>query len=476
VATLAALLATALYLGAPSLAEAATERIFVVDPAAFPQQPFGGGAVFRVHPTNGVRTTVSQDANPSGEPFFSIPFRIALEADGDILVADRDAFDRTGGVIRIDPVTGVRTTVSANGSPPGEPGFVEPIAIALEADGDILVADRDTVPGGAVIRVDPVTGARTTVSANASPPGEPGFVAPDGLAVEANGDILVVDTYAGGIPGGAVLRVDPVTGARTTVSNNASPAGGPSFLEPLAIALEADGGILVTNFASGNGEVLRVDPVTGARTTVSTNASPPGGPSLAVPWGITVESDGSILVADSGTSAVIRIDPVTGARTTVSSNASPAGDPGFAQPTGIAVVAVTNQPPDCSAVSASPSVIPAMPKGKFSTVSLSGASDPDSDPLSFHISSVTQDEPVFGDSTAPDAQFTPAGADSNQVLVRAERDAKGDGRVYRIFYTVSDGADSCSGVVKASVPRKKNMAVVDSAPPSFDSFTGAELP
>jgi sugar lactone lactonase YvrE len=393
-------------------------------------------------------------------------------------VADRDAFDRNGGVIRVDPVTGVRTTVSANGSPPGEPGFVEPMAIALEADGDILVADRDAFPGGAVIRVDPVTGARTTLSANASPPGEPGFVAPAGLAVEANGDILVVDTYAaggGGNPGGAVLRVDPVTGARTTVSNNASPAGGPSFLEPLAIALEADGGILVTNYASGNGAVLRVDPVTGARTTVSTNASPPGGPSLAAPLGITVESDGSILVADSGTAAVIRIDPVTGARTTVSSNASPAGAPGFAQPTGIAVVAVTNQPPDCSAVSASPSVIPAMPKGKFSTVSLSGASDPDSDTLSFHISSVTQDEPVFGDSTAPDAQFTAAGADSNQVLVRAERDAKGDGRVYRIFYTVSDGADSCSGVAKVSVPRRKSPVAVDSAPPSFDSFTGAEL-
>jgi hypothetical protein len=53
---------------------------------------------------------------------------------------------------------------------------------------------------------------------------------------------------------------------------------------------------------------------------------------------------------------------------------------------------------------------------------------------------------------------------------------KGDGRVYRIAYTVSDGTDSCSGVAKVSVPRKKGQAAVDSAPPSYDSFTGAQLP
>jgi sugar lactone lactonase YvrE len=471
-ATLAAFFATAVCLAAPSMATAATERIFVTDPGTFPPPGPYAGAVLRVNPTNGVRTTVSDVGHPEVGPFFTIPYRLALEPDGDILVVDRDSpFDSSGRVIRVDPVTGVRTTVSANGSPPGGPDLPEPFAIALEADGHILVADRDSA---AVIRVDPVTGTRTLVSSNTSPPGEPGFAAPAGLAVGPDGDIWVVDTYAGGIPGGAVIRVDSVTGARTLVSANANPTGEPSFLEPLAIALEANGNILVGNYASGNGAVLRVDPVTGARTTVSSNTSPPGGPSLSVPSGITVDADGSILVADSGT--VIRIDPVTGARTLVSNNASPAGDPSFVNPTGVAVMAVTNQPPDCSAVSASPSVVPAMPKGRFTTVSLLGASDADADTLSFHISSVTQDEPVFGDSTAPDAQFTAAGADSNQVLVRAERDTKGNGRVYRIFYTVSDGADSCSDVAKVSVPRKKGQVAVDSAPPSFDSLTGAQLP
>jgi streptogramin lyase len=468
-ATLAAFLAAALCLVAPSVAGAATERVFVVDPGPFPPPGPFAGLVMRVHPTNGVRTLVSDDATPQVAPFFSVPFRLALEADGDILVVDRDTgFDSAGRVIRVDPLTGVRTLVSANGSPAGGPELVEPFAIALEADGQILVADRDTVPGGAVIRVDPATGARSMVSG--------GFVAPAGLALEADGDILVVDTYAGSVPGGAVFRVDPVTGARTLVSSNSSPAGGPSFLEPLAIAREADGSILVANYASGNGQLLRVDPVTGARNLVSSNTNPPGGPSLIDPWGLTVEPDGKILVADSGAAALIRIDPVTGARTLVSSNTSPTGDPTFAFPTGVAVVAVTNQPPNCSATVASPNTIAAMSKGQFVTIALLGASDPDGDTISFHIDAVTQDEPVFGDATSPDAQFTAAGADSNQVRVRAERDAKGDGRVYRISYTVSDGAASCSGVATVSVPRKKGRAALDSAPPSYDSFTGAVLP
>jgi sugar lactone lactonase YvrE len=473
-ATLTIFLAAAVCLITPALASAATERIFVTDPGPFPPASEFAGLVMRVHPTNGVRTLVSDDATPQVAPFFTVPFRLALEANGDILVADRDTpFDSAGRVIRVDPATGFRTLVSSNDSPEGGPGLQEPYGIALEANGDILVADTDAFPGGGVIRIDPVTGVRTTVSEDANPSGDPGFLLPVGLAVEANGDILVVDRDAGGLPGfGAVIRVDPATGARTLVSSNSSPAGGPSFLEPVSIAVEANGDILVGQA----GQLLRVDPATGARTLVSSNSSPAGGPSLNDPWGLTVEPDGDILVADTGTAAVIRVDPVTGARTSVSSNTTPAGDPMFSKPSGIAAVTVTNQPPDCSPTTASPSVIATTPKGNFVTIALQGASDPDADTLSFHIDSVTQDEPVFGDSTSPDAQFTAAGADSTQVKVRAERDTKGDGRVYRIAFTVSDGAASCSSAETVSVPRKKGKAAVDSAPPSYDSFTGAVVP
>lgn len=44
---------------------------------------------------------------------------------GDILVADINAFGGPGGIIRVDPVTGAQTTVSSGGS------FVAPTAVAM---------------------------------------------------------------------------------------------------------------------------------------------------------------------------------------------------------------------------------------------------------------------------------------------------------------------------------------------------------
>jgi hypothetical protein len=89
---------------------------------------------------------------------------------------------------------------------------------------------------------------------------------------------------------------------------------------------------------------------------------------------------------------------------------------------------------------------------------------------------VTQDEPVLGppSTTRPDAKFTTAGADSASVFLRAERDPQGNGRVYFVAFTVSDGTDTCSGVASVTVPRKKNVAAIaDSS--RWDSFTGAPI-
>lgn len=107
-----------------------------------------------------------------------------------------------------------------------------------------------------------------------------------------------------------------------------------------------------------------------------------------------------------------------------------------------------NQPPTCAAVTASPSILKPT-RDQWQLITLSGASDPDGDPISYHIDGVTQDEPVsgegIGDETSPDAQLTEAAANSNELLVRAEANPKGNGRVYRIAYTVSDSLGaSCS--------------------------------
>jgi Tol biopolymer transport system component len=127
-----------------------------------------------------------------------------------------------------------------------------------------------------------------------------------------------------------------------------------------------------------------------------------------------------------------------------------------------------NRPPDCSDVRADPStLLPA--NGRLRLVTLTGASDPDGDAASITITAVTQDERLTGpgDRTSPDAV---PGDSPDQVRLRAESSRRGDGRVYRIDFELSDGQDSCTGQVTVQVPRRRGTTAVDSAPPSYDSF------
>src|SRR5205807_1199509 len=85
----------------------------------------------------------------------------------------------------------------------------------------------------------------------------------------------------------------------------------------LGLAIEADGHVLVTDGPFGLAAVLRVDPVRGDRTVVS-DVSTGGGPPFSAPRSLVVEADGHLLVADFGLVAVVRVDPRSGARTIVS--------------------------------------------------------------------------------------------------------------------------------------------------------------
>jgi len=154
----------------------------------------------------------------------------------------------------------------------------------------------------------------------------------------------------------------------------------------------------------------------------------------------------------------------------------------------LALVASKNRPPDCAGVTAAPDSIWPQMRDQFQLITLSGATDPDGDTLSYHIDSVTQDEYVtgVGDDSSPDAALTRAGGSSNQVLIRSEANSHYNGRVYRIAYTVSDGkGGSCAGTAgaggntnaKLGVRRRKDAeAIDDGGTNSWNSFTGAPAP
>jgi FG-GAP repeat protein len=131
------------------------------------------------------------------------------------------------------------------------------------------------------------------------------------------------------------------------------------------------------------------------------------------------------------------------------------------------VFAPANQPPDCSG--AFPSVATIWPPNhQFVNVNIQGVTDPDGDPVTITINQIKQDEPTDGTGdghTCPDGQ----GIGTSTAQIRAERSAQGNGRVYTIFFTASDGnGGSCQGSVTVCVPRTNNGTCTNGGA-NFDS-------
>ena len=164
----------------------------------------------------------------------------------------------------------------------------------------------------------------------------------------------------------------------------------------------------------------------------------------------------------SGASAGFDITITAGsAGTSLTNTASIAGDqfdPVAGNNTST-LVTVLNHNPICTSVTGGPNLWP--PNHKLRLITLTGATDPDGDPVTLTVAHVTQDEPLDGlgdGNTSPDATLGPA---SNQVNLRAERSGTGDGRVYRISFTGSDGrGGTCAGTARVGVPHDQGKGSV----------------
>jgi hypothetical protein len=113
-----------------------------------------------------------------------------------------------------------------------------------------------------------------------------------------------------------------------------------------------------------------------------------------------------------------------------------------------AIFAPLNSAPACSHAVAIPAQI-WPPDHRWVPLILSGITDADGDLVSVRVTGVTQDE-----SAGPGDHCLSAMVDANgSCQLRAERSAKGNGRVYRVSYTASDGkGGSCDGSLLVAVP------------------------
>jgi streptogramin lyase len=199
------------------------------------------------------------------------------------LIADRS----NQRIRRVDAVTGVITTVAGNGAsgfsgdggPATAANLSGPFGVAVDAAGNVLIADQNNAR---IRRVDAVTGVITTVAGNGaggfSGDGGPATAAslsnPVGVAVDAAGNVLIADRS-----NQRIRRVDAVTGVITTAAGNGAsgfsgdggPATAASLSSPWGVAVDAAGNVLIAD--QSNSRIRRVDAVTGVITTVAGNGT-----------------------------------------------------------------------------------------------------------------------------------------------------------------------------------------------------------
>lgn len=274
-----------------------------------------------------------------------VPSALAVDG-GDLIVGDqqngaiRSVALSTGGVTTLAGTgaagsSGANTTTGRAGVLTQLPGYgasvAGPLAVALAADGDDVFSVGS---GGTLRRLDRTTGTLTRIagtgafsSAGAGDGGpalEAGLSLVRGLAVDADGAILLADGGAG-----KIRRIDPATNVITTVAGGGSSvgdggeAGAARLSDPRQIALDpATGDLLVAEFgghrvrrvaAGADGRIRATDTITtiaGDGTAATADTLGDGGPASAArlnaPSAVAVLPNGAVAIAE-GTGNRLRL-------------------------------------------------------------------------------------------------------------------------------------------------------------------------
>lgn len=253
----------------------------------------------RIHPDGRVDTLAGQDEGwrdgPALQAQFNTPSQIALDAAGNLFVAD------TGNhVIRRIGVDGRVSTLAGDGQPGfadgagGQARFNGPMGVAVDAQGRVYVADT----WNDRIRVIETDGQVRTLAGGDAPGNVDGagvgarFDTPVSLALDSHGNLLIADLH-----NNAVRRL----AADGTVDTRV-PAGG-LVSGPMALAVTHDDVLYVSDI---NGKLVQISAHGHAVALVGV----PPQPRFSRPTAVALDADGGLYLADAASYRVHHLHPV----------------------------------------------------------------------------------------------------------------------------------------------------------------------
>ena len=258
----------------------------------------------------------STDGNHLNAGFYN-PSSVAADSDGNVYVADT-----ANHTIRLITAGGVVSTLagaagvsgSANGTG-GAARFNQPQGIAVDSAGNVYVADtgnqtiRMIASGGVVSTLAGLAGVSGT---NNGTGGNARFYQPEGVAVDAAGNVYVADTWNHTIrqitSGGVVSTLAGLAGVAGTTNGAAS---GACFYQPQGVAVDSSGNVYVAD--TGN-QTIRMITSGGVVSTLAGSAGNYGstdgtGPGALFygPAGVAVDGLGFVYVADYFNQTIRRV-------------------------------------------------------------------------------------------------------------------------------------------------------------------------
>lgn len=291
------------------------------------------------------------DGCPSTGSVLRSPTGAAVDSAGNLYIADAN-----DGVIRkVSAATGEITTVagtvlssgfSGDKGPATSATFSTPVAVAVDAAGDLFIVDQGNVR---IREISAATGDINTIAGNGST-GYTGdnnqatnatFKSPFGIAVNPAGTLVYIADSGNNV----VRLVNLTTGIITTYAGNGTEgnasqgsvgdggqAASAELANPAGVSLDANGNLYIAD--TYDSEIREVTKSTGIINTVagylgSPNYGGDGGPAtkafLYYPSGVTVDSFGNIFIADTYNCLIREVKAATGIITTVAGNTQDAG-------------------------------------------------------------------------------------------------------------------------------------------------------
>lgn len=445
----------------------------------------GSGRVYAIDATGGVQSwsilfnIEDIDLIPENENFFGVNYGTGTllgvpassfdSVEGEILVTQEFGGGPTGlGLLRWNTATNT-PTVDLIGRQAGSfvQGQWEHVTFSsagiveippVEICGDDIDNDRDG-------QVDEGCNTAPVAQDDTFTIPEDGSLSASATATDDEGDSLSY-VIVGPTPAGIAFNSDG-TFSYTPASN---------FSGTISFQFKANDGEFDSNVAT---ITIIVTPVNDAPVANDgTNTTPEDTPVNGLVTGSDIDGDSiTFALVTAPTNGLVVVNP--DGTYTYTPNANFNGEDSFTfvandgtVNSNIATVTITvtpvNDAPVCSAPTAASYIWP--PNHKMVSIGATmNTSDVDGDTVTVAISSIFQDEPTNGlgdGDTSPDANLALG-------QVRAERSGTGDGRVYVITITASDGeGGSCSGTVQVIVPHsmKKPVTAVNSGA-TYNSVT-----